>query len=133
VPSTVQARFYAYNTDNKGAIAVTADAFTVTRPHAVLIGIAASSSGVVYTSGFPDIPPALAQTYPFADVATGLATKEICLVTVLLPASPTGPTGSARVERNGDSYTAHILAGATSRSVRVIDAGEVPEFEVQTP
>jgi hypothetical protein len=131
VPSTVQARFYAYNTDGKGTIVATQDAFTVTRPHARLVGSASSNAGVMYAASVPDIPPAQAALYPFADVGTVQPEKEICLVTVLLPSPSGGPGGGARISREGQVYTAHISIGDRALSVRVIDSGVVPEFEVE--
>jgi len=130
VPSTVQARFYGYNTDGKGTIAATQDAFTVTRPHARLVGSAASNAGVVYTASVPDIPSAQARLYPFADVATTQPEKEICLVTVLLPSPSNGVIGTASVSRDGRTYTAHVSVGPRSTSIRVVDSGAVPEFQV---
>ena len=129
-PSTVQARFYAYNTDGKGAIAATREAFTVTRPYARLVGSSASDAGVTYTSSIPDIPEAQARLYPFAEVGTVQPGKEICLVTVLLPTPSNGPIGTASVTRDGLVYTAHISVGSRAVSVKVIDSGAVPEFQV---
>jgi hypothetical protein len=131
VPSSVQARFYGYNADGKGTITATQDAFTVTRPHARLVGVASSNAGVVFSNSVPDIPPAQARLYPFADVGTVQLDKEICLVTVLLPAASSGATGTARVNRDGMIYTARISVGARTASVRIIDSGTVPEFEVE--
>ncbi len=129
-PSNVQARFYAYNSDGKGTVAATQDAFTVTRPYARLVGIASSESGVTYTSALPDIPAAQAQLYPFAEVGTVKPGNEICLVTVLLPTPSGAVIGTASVTRDGLIYTAHISAGTRSASVRIIDSGAVPEFQV---
>jgi hypothetical protein len=131
IPSTIQARFYAYNTDGKGTVAATGDAFTVTRPYARLVGTASSSAGVIYSASVPDIPPAQASLHPFADVRTVEPGTEICLVTLLLPSPSGGVVGSARVSRDGSTYTAHVSTGARSASVRVIDSGPVPEFQVE--
>jgi hypothetical protein len=130
-PSTVQARFYAYNTDGKGTIAAAQNAFTVTRPHARLVGTASSNAGTVCTASVPDIPPAQAHLYPFADVGTAQPAKEICLVTVLLPSPSGGPVATAQVDRDGLIYTAHISVGTRSTSVRIIDSGVVPDFQVE--
>jgi hypothetical protein len=129
-PSTVQARFYAYNSDGAGTITTAQDIFTVTRPHARLVGTASSSAGVTCTVSLPDIPSSQAILYPFAEVATVQPGIESCLVTVLLPSSSGGVIGSARISHDGPVYTTTISAGARSISVRVIDSGEVPEFQV---
>jgi len=130
--STVLARFYGYNTDGKGSVVVHQEAFTITRPLARLTGSAASNSGVKYTASLPDIPPAQARLYPYADVATAQPAKEVCLVTVLVPTQSAGTIGSARVDREGAVYTAHISSGNRTASVRVIDSGTVPEFSIET-
>ncbi len=130
-PSTVQARFYAYNSDGKGSIEASLEGFTTKRPRAWLSGFASSGSGVKFASSVPDIPPTQAVLHPFADVETVRPDREICLLTVLLP-SPSGSSPpTAQVSREGGIYTARISAGNRSRLVRVIDSGEVPEFEVE--
>jgi hypothetical protein len=129
--SIVQARYYGYNTDGKGVVDANQEAFTITRPLARLTGSAASSSGVKYIATLPDIPPAQARLYPYAEVATARPAREVCLVTVLLPAQSTGATGSARIDREGSVYTARISTGNRTASVRVIDSGTVPEFSVE--
>jgi hypothetical protein len=129
-PSTVQARFYAYNTDGKGVIAATQEAFTVTRPYARLVGSSASVAGVTYTSSIPDIPDAQARLHPYAEVGTVKPEKEICLVTVLLPTPSGNVTGTASVTREALVYTAHITVGNRSTKVKIMDTGAVPEFQV---
>jgi hypothetical protein len=131
-PSIVQARFYAYNADGKGTITTTEKGFTVSRPHASLAASASSNAGTTYTASVPDIPPAQAVLHPFADVGTTLPGKEICLVTALLPSSAGGKTGSTHISRDGPIYTVHFSSGPHSASVRIIDSGAVPEFQVQT-
>lgn len=131
-PSTIQARFYAYNSDGKGSMTTTEKGFQVSRPHASLAGSASSIAGVAYTASVPDIPPAQAALYPLADVGTTQPGKEICLVTALLP-SPSGrKVGTVRVTRHGSIYTLQFSSGPRSASVRIIDSGAVPEFQVAT-
>ena len=90
-PSTIQARFYAYNSDGKGAIAATKDAFTVTRPYARMVGSASSEAGVTYTSAVPDIPAAQARPLPLCRGGNHASrAKRVCLVTVLLPTPSSG-------------------------------------------
>jgi hypothetical protein len=129
-PSTIQARYYAYNSDGKGTIAATKDAFTVIRPNALMVGSASSEAGVTYTSALPDIPAEKALLYPYAEVGTVEAGKEVCLVTVLLPTSSNSTVVTTSVTRDGSVHTGHISAGSRSISVRVIDSGAVPEFQV---
>ncbi len=130
-PSTIQARFYAYNTDGNGTTNATPDAFTVGRPNARLVGRAASNAGIAYTAALPDIPPDKAQLYPFADVATTIPSKDVCLVTVLLPSPVQGVARSATIKKEPTGYTVRISAGDRSADVRVTDSGAIPEFEIR--
>ena len=129
--STIQARFYAYNSDDKGSITASANGFAVSRPSARLDGSAVSSAGIRYTTSVPDIPPDRARLHPFADVSTTEPAMEMCLVTVLLPSRANASPGAVRIARDGSVYTAHITAGSASASVRILDSGTVPEFEVE--
>jgi hypothetical protein len=131
-PSTIQARFFAFNSDGKGVIAAAGNTFTVTRPHAGLTANAASAAGVSISTALPDIPLERARTYPFADVGTDRPSTEICLVTLLLPSPAGGPTGTGRIEQEGRVTTAHIASKGRKAQVRVIDSGAIPEFEVRT-
>jgi hypothetical protein len=129
-PSVIQARFYGFNNDGKGTIVAAQSGFTITRPYATLSGNASSEAGVSFISGVPDIPAAQAVLYPYVDVATAHPSKETCLVTVLLPSGAQGPKATASVTRSGSIYTATITSGGRSTSVRVMDSGAVPEFQV---
>jgi hypothetical protein len=131
-PSTIQARFYAYNPDGKGTITVTQKGFQVSRPHASLAGTASSNAGLVCTASVPDIPPAQAALYPFADAGTTQPAQEICLVTALLPSPSGSKVGTTQISRDGSIYTVLFSSGPRSASVRIIDSGAVPEFEVGT-
>ncbi|MCC6396232.1 MAG: heparinase II/III family protein [Bacteroidetes bacterium] len=129
-PSTIQARFYAFNTDGKGKAEAGGEMFTMIRPGAKLDGRAASNAGIAYSAAFPDIPLERAKTYPFVEVSTTNPARDICLVSVLLPSPAGKPAGSATVVRNGDRYAVDISAGGKSAHVSVMDAGTIPEFEV---
>jgi hypothetical protein len=130
IPSKVQARFYAYNSDGKGSIAAAESSFTITRPHARLVATSSSNAGVSFMTAVPDIPAAQAQRYPFAQVGTARPDKEVCLVTVLLPSESDGRIGALRVEREGLVYSAYISVGDRTTAVKVFDSGGVPEFQV---
>jgi hypothetical protein len=129
-PSTICARFYADNSDGKGSIAAGETSFVITRPHAFLTGNAACSAGIRFSTSLPDIPPDVAARHPFADVQSIRPQKEVCLVTVLLPA-PTGePSAHTHVSRDGAITSARISVGKKSATVKIIDSGWVPEFQV---
>jgi hypothetical protein len=130
VPSKVEARFYAYNSDGRGTIAAGESSFSMTRPHAGLIAGASSNAGVAFATALPDIPPAQAKLYPFAEVGTAQPEKEVCLITALLPFQSKAERDTLRVAREGSTYTAQFSLGSRSATVKVFDAGVVPEFQV---
>jgi hypothetical protein len=130
VPSKVQARYFAHNSDGKGSIVAADSSLTVMRPHARLAVRAASNAGLTYATMLPDIPPAQAQLYPFAEIGTTQPEKEICLVTILQPYHPGGAGEAARIVRDGSIYTAQFSLGGRSATVEVFDSGVVPEFQV---
>jgi hypothetical protein len=128
--SRIQARFYAYNSDDRGSVSADDAGFRVFRPGARLGGWSAAQAGVGYNAAEPDIPRELARKFPYVDVSTTRPEKEICLVTVLLPTAGEGPGGKVEMKRDVNVYTANITAGTASVRVRVMDTGTVPEFEV---
>lgn len=129
-PSTIQARFYAYNSDAKGSIDATENGFTVRRPSATLSGCASSPAGVAYRAALPDIPAEQSRVYPYADVSTTIPRTEISLVTVLLPSTGAAP-GTAVIRRDSSTYTISIPAGGRNVVLSIRDTGSVPEFEIQ--
>jgi hypothetical protein len=128
--SRIQARFYAYNSDDKGSVSANDAGFSVIRPGARLGGWSAAEAGVGYTAAEPDIPRDQARKHPYVDVSTTRPDKEICLVTVLLPTAGDGPGGKVEIKRDAEVYTATVAAGKLSARIRVMDTGTVPEFEV---
>ncbi len=131
-PSTVQARFYTYNSDAKGSIEANENGFIVRRPAASLFGFAASSAGTGFTSAFPDIPVEVSRRHPYADVSTVQPGKEVCLVTALLPTTGAAP-GNVNIQRDATTYTVMIPQKGKSVTVRILDTGKVPEFQLVEP
>jgi hypothetical protein len=129
-PSKVEARYYAYNSDGKGSVIATDSSFTTTRPYARLLASASSNAGVSFVSALPDIPPAQAKLYPFAEIGTRQPEKDVCLVTALLPCNGSETGEPARIVREGATYMVHFTQGTRSASVEVFDTGVVPEFQV---
>jgi hypothetical protein len=128
-PSTIQARFYAYNSDSSAVVSATSENFQISRPSARLIGYASSPSGVKYSTAWPDIPMEISRRHPYVDVSTTEAQKEICLVTVLLPLKKTGE-GLASIRSSSGVYDIKIAAGSKTALIRVWDSGRIPEFEI---
>ena len=131
-PSTIQARFYAFNSDSNATIAARDNGFAINRPSARLLGYAASPSGVQFQTAWPDIPAEVSRRHPYVDAGTTRAQKEICLVTVLLPLAETS-TGMATVDQQSGVYNIKIQANGKNTTVRVWDTGSIPEFEMLPP
>jgi hypothetical protein len=130
-PSTLQARFYGYNADGQGRTAASQEGFRIIRPRALLTGIASSNVGLRFTPSFPDIPPSQARLHPYAEVGTTEPATEVCLVTVLLPSPSDDGMRSARLNREGNTFTASLAGGGRAASVTVVDSLRVPEFRVE--
>ena len=129
-PSTLQARFYAFNTDGKGSATAAEEGFAITRPSAMLRGLAIAGSGVAVHSALPDIPAERAKTYPFIEASTVRPQKESFLVSVLEAVRGTG-RGSATVTAEGGVYTVKFTGAGGQVTVRIMDTGAVPEFEIR--
>ena len=67
--ATVQVRFQVYNEDLRAQLAVAGDEFTITRPHASLVGRAASRSGAVLRAGKLALEEETGM-YPFAEITS---------------------------------------------------------------
>ena len=129
-PSTLQARFYAYNNDGKGSVATSEEGFSITRPHASLRGLAIGGTGVSVRTAVPDIPAAKAAMWPFIEASTARSAKESFLVSVLEPVRG-GARGTATVTHENGVYTVVFPRGGVPVTVRIQDAGRVPVFEVR--
>jgi hypothetical protein len=130
LPSTIQARFYTYNNDEKGRVSRDDAGFSLFRPAACLEGRSASTAGVTYVQGLPAIPPEQARLYPYVDVGTLRPSKSICLATVLLPAPGPTPTGIAEVVATSTGFQAKIARDGKSTVVTITDRGNIPAFEI---
>jgi hypothetical protein len=129
-PSTLQARFYAFNTDGKGSATSAEGGFTITRPTAVLRGQAIAGTGVTVRSALPEIPAERAKTYPFIEASTVRPQKESFLVSVLEPVRGTG-RGTAAITMDGNAYKVVFTGTGGTVTVRIMDTGAVPQFEVR--
>ncbi len=129
-PSTLQARFYAFNTDGKGTVRADEDGFTISRPSASLSGQAIAGSGVSVRSALPDIPMEKAKTYPFIEASTVRPQKESVLISVLEPARGTVHPHASITHADG-FFSVTFGDGGTPVTVRVFDTGAIPEFEVR--
>jgi hypothetical protein len=130
VPSTLQARFYAFNSDGKGSATAAEDGFAITRPAAMLRGQAIAGSGVSVHSALPEIPAEKAKLYPFVEASTVRPQKESILVSVLEPVRGAG-RGTASITMDGGVYTVTFTGTGSTTTVRIQDTGAVPEFGIQ--
>lgn len=127
-PSTLQARFYAYNNDGKGSVATAEDGFAITRPAASLRGLAIAGTGVSVRTAFPEIPAEKAKLFPFVEASTARPAKESFLISVLQPVRGAA-AGTAVVQEENGAY--RVSFTGTTTTVLIRDAGPVPEFEVR--
>jgi len=127
-PSSVQARFFAYNNDEHGRIQATANGLHITRPQANLFISSYCSNGIETTANLLPIPEEVAMKYPYGDVSTQLSGTHVFLITVLSPVAAEQPAPSVSigaVEEN--RYEVSIQ---NQRRVWIEDAGAIPEIGV---
>ncbi len=130
-PSQLQARFFGYNGDGGGHVEAGADGFLITRPGAVLRGLAHAPSGVQVRTGLLPIPEEQARRHPFAEVSTQEAQLESFPITVLLPERGEGGQAAAQIDSPSEgTYAITLHNGERTRRCRVFDTGTVPEFAV---
>ncbi len=129
-PSTLQARFYAYNNDGKGSVATSEEGFSIVRPRAFLRGLAIAGTGVSVRSAQPDIPAEKAVMWPFIEASTARSAKQSFLVSVLEPVR-SGGRATATVAHVQDEYVVVVQGASGPVTVRIRDAGPVPVFEVR--
>ena len=130
-PSRLQARFFAFNNDERGRVEAGETSFRTVRPAAMLLGEAHSADGITVASSKLPIPAATAARYPFAEIATAAESLEPMLITVLLPEQGAGGTASAQFQAPGDREIDIQIrnAGGVARC-RIFDTGSIPEFDV---
>ena len=85
----MQVRFQAFNEDLAGKVAVDGDDFTITRPHASLLGRVARTAGRTVVAGKLPLEEKDG-VYPFAEVESAEAAEHEILT--VCSAQPTGGT-----------------------------------------
>jgi hypothetical protein len=132
VPSAIQARFFAFNSDGEGAVETDGSTFAITRPLARLVGITHSKPGGTAQTRLLPIPDDIARRHPFAEASTAEKALDSFLMTVLLPApSSSDQTPSARIEETAEGvYEVRVEHGSRRATIRVFDTETVPEFEL---
>ena len=120
--ATVEVRFQAYNEDLAGQVAVAGDTFTITRPHATLLGRVAPAAGRTVRAGQLALE-AKDGIYPFAAVDSAAAAEhEIVTVCTARPAG--AAHGTLAITREGGAW--HIRGTHGGQTVAVSLAATGP-------
>jgi len=99
-PSTLEARFFAYNFDGQGSQHARTDGFITTRPGAIMRAHVMSNKSVTVETRQPDVPEERAVKHPYASVITEPDT-DVLLVTVLAISRPDEPTAPVSITGGG--------------------------------
>ena len=127
-PSSVQARFFAYNNDQQGRIQASEDGLHITRPRAHLFVKSYCSRGIQTTSTLLPIPEEIAIKYPYGDVRTQQPGTHVFLITVLCPVAADQPAPAVSISAVKDNrYEVSIY---DQKRVWIEDAGDIPELGV---
>ncbi|MBX2821299.1 MAG: heparinase II/III-family protein [Rhodothermaceae bacterium] len=127
-PSSVQARFFAYNNDQQGRIQAIEEGLHITRPHAHLFIHSYCAGGIQPTSTLLPLPEEIAMKYPYGEVSTQQAGTHVFLITVLSPVTADQPAPAVSI-RGVDEGRYEVSLRAQKR-VWIEDAGDIPEIGV---
>ena len=130
-PVTIQARFFGYNSDEKGSIASRENGFFTTRPHASLYATAFSPQNVRATNDFLPLPEDIARKYPYAEISTEQPAQKNVMITVLLPTTRSSIPSDCVIEMTSDNRIDLTLhQESQTQRLRIRDRGPIPEYEV---
>ncbi|NBC18703.1 MAG: hypothetical protein GVY18_15475 [Bacteroidetes bacterium] len=130
-PVRLQARHFGDNRDDACRITADGATFELTRPYATLHATGLGPLPVTAQPGRLPIPEDRARQHPFADLATDEAATAPLLITVLRPV-PDG-TAPPRLDHTSadDGHRLTLGAGAHQMTLRILDAGPIPEVHVR--
>lgn len=117
-PSTLEARFFAYNNDGKGQLAVTDNEFWVTRPGAYLRGNVYSNVTFHGRQDRLDIPEDQAKEHPFAAFRSEEA-QSVTMLSVLVAGKPDETPPEVRCSVEGEKFHV-VVAGREARIERAV-------------
>ena len=128
LPSTIQARFFGYNSDDQGHIQALDQGLYITRPHAHLLVSSFSLRGIRPVVDHLPLPNDIAQKYPFGDISTRQPSDHAFLISGLFPVAPgsSPPTVSINEKETGQYQ---VQFGGRQLAL-IKDAGNVPELIV---
>lgn len=130
IPSTIQARFFAFNMDGNGTIEVADNAFTIRRPLARLRGIPVGPGSQKIERTTLPIPEDVAAMHPAVDVGTIEASLEPLLITVLVPHTQDTPDAIVRWSEEEGRVVITISHAGKAETLQIYDDGTLPEIEV---
>ena len=127
--STVEARFFADNWEDKATVKATREGWTIRRPGAWAQGKVFSRNAVKVDTGHLSIPQERAVQHPYA-----VAKTEPTMATTLVTAIGLGRSGDAEVkvdfEARGDTIEVTLRRGSRKATCRINDAVPVVEVKI---
>jgi len=131
-PSSLQARFQAFDVDGKAKLVVGTDgkSFEIHRPTAKLMARAGATSDFQLTQGVLDVPVDKG-VFPYVQVSTE-ATKACSLVTVcLLCPMPEAKEARADLSATEGSYTIHFKTAENEGKLQLNVGGDLPKVQLE--
>jgi hypothetical protein len=131
-PSSLQARFQAFNADGKAKLVIGTDgkSFEIHRPTAKLIAKTGGSAGLQVTQGVLDVPVDKG-VFPYVQVSTE-PSKTCALVTVcLLCPMPEAKEARADLSATKEGYTIHFLTAQNEGKLHLRLGGDVPTVQLE--
>ena len=127
-PSTIQARFFAYNNDQQGRVETYRNGLYIVRPHAALHISSYSPQRTQSTSALLPIKEDIAQKYPFGDITTASPATDILLITGLFPIQNGSASPSVEIKEVED--TRYEVRVNSRKRLLIEDRGAIPEIEI---
>lgn len=128
IPSTLQARFFALNTDDQAGLTTSDGSFAIRRPMAMLSGHLFSPQPVTTQKRGLPIGKAMAKAFPFIEAATTEPSLNPALLTLLLPSNSRQIPVTIETTTTGSIFGIHLSQGKATYEVKADLSDRIPRL-----
>ena len=128
-PSSMQTRFFGYNSDGNGVISAEDHTLEIARPHARLRVKSYSPQGLTSTADHLPMPEDIAQKYPYGEFSSRLPSTHLLTLSTLIPERSSDLEGLVTYRAHEDNrYEIELNVKGKRVIVDLVDSGSIPEF-----
>jgi len=127
-PSTIQARFFAFNKDEQAKRTAASNSFLIQRPTAMLTGQLFSPQGTSTQKGELPIEEAMAKAFPFIQASTTEPSLSPSLLTLLLPTNNKQTPVIIETTTAGEIVTINLSQGKKAYEITANLSEHVPRL-----